>query len=496
MPGEIALIVPTLTTPGPAYATQISNDLATIATHTHDGVNAGASIDIGAQVCNEDLSVNGHNLSNVRSLELNNNPAQLTGSQDVNCLYVNANALGFNNNAGIFVPITSGNSLAITSIPLTNFSPRTGTITSNASILYSDTYNLINVNPSGGAITITLPVAAAITPIPAMRLYLFRDIGFAAGTHSITIQVAPASGNTFGNAASTTSFVVNNSGGYVGIYTDGVSKWFVWTQNVYQDENISLQTSDLALTAASNITLDGTSTIQSAGTFIQVGTSGGGIELAAAATLLIQGASQAVWSGAGTAAVWQTGTAETRQSGATETFQSGSTLTLNGTVAGSFLSSVTFTGTFAGAGTSSVLSNVGTTKISGETYAVTVVGGNYTCDTTSGYLDRVVAITTTPSYAGTITLPASPSVGRLITICDGNGTNPSTAPGFSVTLNGNGNSIVQWGGTGGVGGTYSIAAVGGGSPSAVGAQAGWNMTIIWTGSVWALQSAFNLQANG
>ena len=106
MAGEISYTIPSLVTVGPEYAQEINTALAAIMTHNHDGVDAGASIDIAAQVCNEDLSLEAHNLTNVRSVAFDNQPSALTGSQDVNCIYVNQENLGFNNNDGIFVPIT------------------------------------------------------------------------------------------------------------------------------------------------------------------------------------------------------------------------------------------------------------------------------------------------------------------------------------------------------------------------------------------------------
>jgi len=234
MTGEITYTIPVAgVTPGPNYAVNVSDALTVIQTHNHDGLDDGSQIDISKQVISQDLQLDGYNIGTVRSLEMESQPSQLTGEGDVNCLYVNQNNLGFNNSNGVFVPITSGNTLAIGALTFTNFSVRT--IVSSATILATDTYNCVDVNASG-ALTITLPIAGLISPIPAGRLFLIRDTNFTAGTNTITIQVTPASGNTFATGA--TSIEINNNGGYIGVYTDGVSKWFIWTQNVYSTSEI------------------------------------------------------------------------------------------------------------------------------------------------------------------------------------------------------------------------------------------------------------------
>jgi hypothetical protein len=519
MAGEIELTVPNLVTQGPAYATQISDDLEVIATHTHDGVNAGAQIDISGQLCNNDLSIVSHNLTNVRSVQLNDNPSQLTGSQDVNCLYVNQNALGFNNDDGIFIPITSGNTLAITTLPFTNLTPRSATVTSNFAILYTDTYNLININSSGGAITGTLPIAAQITPVAAGRLYIFRDVGLAAGTNNITLQVAPASGNTFADGAQT-SFVINNYGGYVLLYTDGVSKWYVWGQNVYNNgETVTFNDGNLNLLSSSTMIVDGSSVLDVKGTF---GVSNGGEAfIENGSHVLIEDTSSMVFSGTATCQ-FGTGTSCTFASGSSCTAVSGSTVSINGTLQGTttggilthtgeltvsggsstfystqsttILGTVAITGntssSIAYSGKGATISNQGMTSLYGETCALTTVsssGASYTCDSGST-LDNVVGILT--DNTGTtwaIALPASPAVGRTITILDASGQDTTTSPGYSVVLNGNGHNIGNLqSATGGSAATQTIGSNGGNA-----IVGWWAVTVMWTGNVWAIRMLSN-----
>lgn len=228
MAGQIDLTVPDLTTQGPAYATQISDDLDTISTHNHDGVSNGTQINIAGQIIQGDLSLDGYSLDSahaIRFVDLNSIPS---GSQDLNELITYQNNLGFINGDGYFIALTDGNGLAPSVLTnLLNFTSKQ--VSATFTIFNTDTYNLININSSSGAITGTLPVAATVV---ANRIYLFRDVSGNAGTNHITIQVAVSSGNTFGDSGAT-SFVISNNFGYVAIYTDGVSKWFSWTQNIY-----------------------------------------------------------------------------------------------------------------------------------------------------------------------------------------------------------------------------------------------------------------------
>lgn len=279
---NMKLPVPDLTEPGPQYASDVNESLDIIDAHDHDGINGGVLIDLAEQDVNSDLSVHSHNISNVRSVELNDNLSLLTGSQDVNCLYVLADNLGFNNSNGVFIPITSGSTLAITALSLTNFASRD--ITSNATILPTDTYNLINVDSTAGAITVTLPIAAVITPVAANRLYIIRDVGEQAGSNNITVAVSGGSGNLFADSGAT-SFILNTAGGYVGVYTDGISSWYTFTQNTYNTETMVFNTS-------SQLTLNSGSQLNVNASAIEVNT-GSAVNLSGGAALTVGGGSTA-----------------------------------------------------------------------------------------------------------------------------------------------------------------------------------------------------------
>jgi hypothetical protein len=520
MPGQIALTVPNLTTPGPAYATQISNDLTTIAAHNHDGVNNGASIDISGQVCNADLSLQHHNLSNVRSVEFDNEPAKLTGSQDVNCLYVNQGNLGFNTSDGTFVPITQGDSLAPSALSaFLSWTMRNNGVplTANASILIGDTYNFIALNSAGGAFTVTLPIAAQITPsaVTKGRLYVFRDVNNACSTHPVTIQVTPASGNTFGDDGST-SFVLNTNGAYVAFYTDGVNLWFPWAQNAYQGEQVGLNGTVIQAKNGSGLNVDASSLITNAGQYGQ----NGGLFALLGSSNLIQGGATTIDGGA--TLTWSGGAIETYASGTTTTFQSGATLILNGglqgttnagtlTIGSGGALTVSGTASFPGttnlngssnisgvgnlvtgtlglvAGTisgdpSSKITNQGTTYIYGERHNATtgLAAGTYNVDSGSAP-DNFVALMLASSGNWNINMPASPTQGRRITIGDISGIAQGGAGTWIVTIIANTGDLMGLSGT--AGGTATTFTV---SPAIFGAamSAFWAVTFQFVGFVW------------
>ena len=229
--------VPNLTEPGPAYATDVNTCLNEIDTALGGTVTGPGSavVDLSQQPTTGDISADGYNLSNVRSVEFQNQSGTLVGSQDVNCLYVNQNNLGFNNNDGYFIQLTDGNTPFVTSL-LTNLTFAPANITTNTIILPTATYNTLNVNTGGGAITITLPVANLITPTPQGRVFFINDIDQNFGVNNCTIQVTGGSGNLIygGNLLiGVSSFPLNATGQNLMIYTDGSSKWYVMMFNQF-----------------------------------------------------------------------------------------------------------------------------------------------------------------------------------------------------------------------------------------------------------------------
>ena len=265
---NMSLPVPDLSDPGPDYANNVNASLDIIDGHTHTGAPSdGKQLDLSKQTTTGDVQLSDNNLGTTRSVEFVSQPGALVGSQDVNCLYVNSNTLGFNNSAGTFIPLTGPVSALVN-----NFNAIT--VTTSHVILATDTINLVDCNSPGGSITITLPRASTISPTAAGRFYIIHDIGGAAASHPITIQVQGGSGDTFASSGNT-SIEINASYGYVGVYTDGVSLWMMWTQSVYNagdalqinNGSISLVNGSVSSDSTTSWTLTASQFTQNGGSF-------------------------------------------------------------------------------------------------------------------------------------------------------------------------------------------------------------------------------------
>jgi hypothetical protein len=91
-------------------------------------------------------------------------------------------------------------------------------------------------------------------------------------------------------------------------------------------------------------------------------------------------------------------------------------------------------------------------------------------------------------------LPASPTIGRLLTICDGTGQDPTVAPGYTITVNANiGHNVIAFGKGRqyGFAPTFQMQAQGSAFPAVDGTGvahiiqgSGWSVTIQWNGAYW------------
>lgn len=416
--GAMHLPVPTTTEPGPQYANDVNTCLTYLSNHTHDGsYNGGTPIDLSIQTCLGNLSINSNNLTNVRSIEFISQPSQLTGSQDVNSIYVNQNNLGFNNSNGIFVPITNGNTLAITTLSLTNFSIRL--VSSSFVILSTDTYNTVDMNSIGGPFDGYLPLSATITPVASGRLFLFRDVGLAAGTNPITIHTQGA--DVFADGTKST-FILNTNGGYVGFYTDGSGNWFTFTQNTYSYETLNLTNSTLALNGSSYLNMNNGA--------LQTFASGSGLVIYSGTSVSI--GATAVFTGTGGIIVGSSGTVSLNSTNTfsvgTTTFNSSAILDVNGIA--SFSGTTTYGGTTTIGGT---LSLVGTTTLYGAG-ATIASGGSLT--TLSGG-SQTFASGSTLSLAGATSITGATTIGTggSITSTHNSGIISSSSNGIVSNIN-------------------------------------------------------------
>jgi len=111
----MGLIIPDLSEPGPAWATELINALETFSSHNHTP-GAGALIPISALEITQDINFNNYNINALRALRLNNNSATLTTPLDYNCIYTYGGDLYYNNSTGFPIQITSGNSINASSL--------------------------------------------------------------------------------------------------------------------------------------------------------------------------------------------------------------------------------------------------------------------------------------------------------------------------------------------------------------------------------------------
>lgn len=245
----MGMVVPTSATPGQQYALDITNGLiARVAPHTHTGA---ANLD-GYQLNSDslditmDLQLNDNNLGSVRSIQFQSQSTVLTGALDINDVYFVNGDLYTNNGSGTPIRITESGQLA-TSFSFLNFTSF-NVNTTPYFILYTDPYNLYNVDSTSLQINITLPPISLLSP-GSGRFYIFKDVGNNASTNNIVVNVAAGSLNLFSNGF--TTFTINSDGGYFGIYVNTnapgaeLNIWTVFEQSVYDTEVLQLNTSAL-----------------------------------------------------------------------------------------------------------------------------------------------------------------------------------------------------------------------------------------------------------
>ena len=198
--------------PGPQYATDMSNNMSII-----DGY--GLPVTPARLNINADLSVQSHNLTNLRSVRMVNEGGTLVGASDLNCLYVDNGNLYFNNAAGIPIEITVGNGTAPT--PLSAFTIQLDNA-ATWTMIAADTYNILDVAyTTTGAATINL---AASNSLASGRFLIIKDAAGNASTHNITINIAGGSGDLIDSLS---SLVINSNFGAVILWTDANGNWYI-----------------------------------------------------------------------------------------------------------------------------------------------------------------------------------------------------------------------------------------------------------------------------
>ena len=114
---------------GPQWATDLNTSIGLIDTHNHASGN-GVQINVGGINIDADLEMNANDLTEVRTVRMENQAAALTASTDKRCIYNVAGDLYYNNEDGTAIQITDAAIIA------NSISGMTGT---NASVTYNDT---------------------------------------------------------------------------------------------------------------------------------------------------------------------------------------------------------------------------------------------------------------------------------------------------------------------------------------------------------------------
>lgn len=109
----MSLALPTVdVTSGPLYASLLNIALTSIDSHNHTS-GQGLPIPSGALSIDADIAFNNFNLTNVRSLRLQDQLADITDASDVGALYLNSGDLYFNDGTPSHVRITAGGAVNV-----------------------------------------------------------------------------------------------------------------------------------------------------------------------------------------------------------------------------------------------------------------------------------------------------------------------------------------------------------------------------------------------
>jgi len=197
----------------PTWATKLNTALTTVDEHDHTS-DKGVQVPTAGLNINADLSLQSNDLTEIRSLSLNNNVSTLP-SGDVRALYASGGNLYYNNNSGTAIQITTGSSLNTGALALNVWEIHE--LAGNLTLTGAESYVFIDTDTSSGR-TINLPPASSVT---GGRYFVIKDKTGDANTNNITIS--PNGSDTIDGAASSTT--ISSSYGSLIIVSDGVSAW-------------------------------------------------------------------------------------------------------------------------------------------------------------------------------------------------------------------------------------------------------------------------------
>jgi hypothetical protein len=213
---NMKIVVPVASSePGPAWAQEIQTALqTTVDGHDHSS-NKGVPITQAGIDITGDLSVNNNNLTNVKTSVYGLGGATGVSPQELGATPSTGDMQWTDNSLNPVVVTKNG----AVNVPAMAMIARNTTqaIPSSTGVV-----GVVNMcDSTGGAITLTLPAALGNGGV----MYIFKDVGLAAGTNPITIQRAGS--DTIIDTSSVTSKAINTNGARAVFVSNGVSKWLV-----------------------------------------------------------------------------------------------------------------------------------------------------------------------------------------------------------------------------------------------------------------------------
>ena len=179
---------------GPTWATDINTALTRIDEHDHSAI--GKSLGVAALTIDGDLDFSPGTSDfatlNKKYSGFTNNSGTLAAASFPASVFVTGGNLFYNNSTGGQVQLTDGSALSSTGVSAIQFAKFADTLSSSSStapdtINASDNASYYVCDTSSTAVFVRLPAALGVA---AGRFFVIKDIGGAASTNNITVQVS------------------------------------------------------------------------------------------------------------------------------------------------------------------------------------------------------------------------------------------------------------------------------------------------------------------
>ena len=178
---------------GPTWATDINTALSRIDEHDHSAI--GKSLGVAALTIDGDLDFSPGTSDfatlNKKYSGFTNNSGTLASASFPASIFVTGGDLFYNNSAGGQVQLTDGAALSSTGVAATQFAKFGDTVSGGTSgspnlIVEANSASYYVCDTSTAAVFIRLPAASGAS---AGRFFVIKDVGGAAATNNITVQI-------------------------------------------------------------------------------------------------------------------------------------------------------------------------------------------------------------------------------------------------------------------------------------------------------------------